>query len=218
MIKKQKIIVFEQNGKAKTKVEGIIDYGGGLFEIEVIPMTTDLPSVIDDAKKYFPSQFEADLVLDYLVHPDLSNDLGIICVARSIPVVASGKKNQTKGVFTPPTCCGLARNPLLGIYGKRFGAPEIEVNAIKGKIREINILRGAPCGSTWKACEKILGTSIEEALTRIGLETQFLCSANPAGWDPIYGKSPVHFAGHMHNAALKRALILSGNLNEPLKR
>ncbi len=37
-------------------------------------------------------------------------------------------------------------------------------------------------------------------------ETQFFCTANPAGWDPIYGKSPVHFAGEIHSAALRRAL------------
>lgn len=47
---------------------------------------------------------------------------------------------------------------------------------------------------------------VEEALVRIGLETQFFCSANPAGWDPLYGKSPVHFAGEIHKSALAKAL------------
>lgn len=70
----------------------------------------------------------------------------------------------------------------------------------------IRIVRGAPCGATWEAAKKVLGMEIEDAIVRIGLETQFFCSADPAGWDPIYGKSPVHFAGHVHSAALKRAL------------
>jgi len=200
----QKIIVFEQKGKAASKIQGIIEYGDGLFEIEVVSMPTDLPLVIDDAKKYFPSHIDADLVLDYLIHPDLSHDLGLICQKKSIPVVASGKKNRTRGVFTPPTCCGLVRHPSLGIYGNRFGAPELEITLFEGKIKEIKVLRGAPCGATWKACQKIMGLSIEDAITRIGLEVQFFCSADPAGWDPIYGKSPVHFAGHVHNAALKK--------------
>lgn len=203
---KQKIIVFEQNGKASTKIQGIIEYGKGLFEIEVIPMTTDLPSVIDDASKYFPSEIHGDLVLDYLIHPDLSHDLGVICGKKGIPVVASGKKSRIQGVFTPPTCCGLVRHPSFGLYGNLFGAPELEISVSKGKIREITVKRGAPCGATWKACRKITGSPIEEASTRIGLEVQFFCSADPAGWDPIYGKSPVHFAGHVHNAALKKAL------------
>jgi len=46
----------------------------------------------------------------------------------------------------------------------------------------------------------------EEAVIRMGLETQFFCTADPAGWDPIYGKSPVHFAGDVHAAALKKAI------------
>jgi thymidylate synthase len=47
---------------------------------------------------------------------------------------------------------------------------------------------------------------VDEAAIRIGLETQYFCTANPAGWDPMYGKSPVHFAGDIHKAALRRAL------------
>jgi hypothetical protein len=45
-----------------------------------------------------------------------------------------------------------------------------------------------------------------EAVTRIGLEVQFYCRADPSAWDPIYGKSPVHFAGDVHKAAFQRAL------------
>ncbi|MFO8083381.1 MAG: DUF166 family (seleno)protein DfsP [Desulfobacterales bacterium] len=205
MKQKQKIIVFEQNGKAATKIQGIKEYGGGLFEIEVVSIITSLPPVIDDGRKYFPSHLDADLVLDYLIHPDLSHDLGALCRQNGIPVVASGKKNRTRQIFTPPTCCGLVRNPLLGFYGERFGSPELEVTVYEGRIKKIGVIRGAPCGATWKACQKIKGKLIGDALTRIGLETQFFCSADPSGWDPIYGKSPVHFAGHVHNAALKKA-------------
>ena len=70
----------------------------------------------------------------------------------------------------------------------------------------IEVKRGAPCGASWDAAEKIVGLPAEEAVVRIGLETQFFCVADPAGWDPMYGKSPVHFAGNVHSAALKRAL------------
>ncbi|GEM_PF-3042400 len=51
-------------------------------------------------------------------------------------------------------------------------------------------------------------------MIRIGLETQFFCAADPAGWDPIYGKSPVHFAGDIHNAALQKALELKKGDNK----
>ena len=70
----------------------------------------------------------------------------------------------------------------------------------------IEVVRGAPCGATWEAAKRVEGLLLEEALARIGLETQYFCSADPSGWDPIHGKSPVHFAGDVHIAALKKAL------------
>ena len=75
-----------------------------------------------------------------------------------------------------------------------------------GKINRIQVCRGAPCGATWDAAKRVEGLPVEEAAVRIGLETQFFCYADPSGWDPIHGKSPVHFAGEVHIAALKRAL------------
>ena len=75
-----------------------------------------------------------------------------------------------------------------------------------GKVVCIEVVRGAPCGATWEAAKRVEGLLLEEALARIGLETQYFCSADPSGWDPIHGKSPVHFAGDVHIAAFKKAL------------
>ena len=71
------------------------------------------------------------------------------------------------------------------------------------------VKRGAPCGATWDAIQRIAGLPAAEAPTRIGLEVQFFCIADPAGWDPIHGKSPVHFAGKVHRRALEKAISRS---------
>lgn len=76
----------------------------------------------------------------------------------------------------------------------------------EGRVVRVTVVRGAPCGATWEAAARIVGLPVEEAKTRIGLETQFFCAADPAGWDPMYGKSPVHFAGDVHKAALEKAV------------
>ena len=68
------------------------------------------------------------------------------------------------------------------------------------------MVRGAPCGATWAAAKAMNGLPNNEAIVRMGLEPQFFCTANPAGWDPIYGKSPVHFAGNVHSKALAKAI------------
>lgn len=86
--------------------------------------------------------------------------------------------------------------------------PELGATVSHGRISRLEVFRGAPCGATWEAAKKVIGMQPDEAVTRMGLEVQFFCSADPAGWDPMYGKSPVHLAGKLHSAALKKALSL----------
>jgi hypothetical protein len=80
------------------------------------------------------------------------------------------------------------------------------VAVAKGKVVSVTVKRGAPCGATWEAARNIIGRPVKEAVVRMGLEVQFFCSADPAGWDPIHGKSPVHFAGNVHAKALEKAI------------
>ena len=203
--KVQKIIVFEQNNSGENKIQAISKYAKDLIELKRYSIDEDLPPLINDSTEYFPKDLDADLVINYLKHPDLSEDLSLICKKKNIPVVASRKKIKVKGTLIPPTCCGLSRHNSLGNYGELFGAPEYEVELEDGKIKALKTVRGAPCGATWDAAKQQIGLDIEEAIIHIGLSTQFFCKADPSDWDPIFGKSPVHFAADIHSAALERA-------------
>jgi len=99
----QKIVVFQQNGSGEQKIAGIRKYGSDRFNLEIVSIDTPLPAVIEDDQAYLPQDIQADLVLDFLKHPDLSHDLATICSRLKIPVVASGKKLRIKGIHTPPT-------------------------------------------------------------------------------------------------------------------
>jgi hypothetical protein len=99
----QKILVFQQNGSGESKIRGIRKYGKDLFIIETISIDESLPAILDDTAEYLPSDIQADLVLDFLRHPDLSHDLAAACAKLKIPVVASGKKLKGRRVFVPPT-------------------------------------------------------------------------------------------------------------------
>ncbi len=101
--KPQEILVFQQNGSGESKIQGILKYGENLFSIKTISIDENLPAVIDDATQYLPNDIRADVVLDYLKHPDISYDLAIMCRDRNIPVVVSGKKVRVKGALSPPT-------------------------------------------------------------------------------------------------------------------
>jgi len=201
-----KILVFQQNGRGESKVSGIRKHGGERFDISMITIDQMLPPVVDDSSEYLPETIEADLVLDFLTHPDLSHDLALLCRRLEIPIVASGKKTTVANTHTPPVCCALARHAELGPYSQCFGAPEFDVVVNDGHIETVTVRRGAPCGATWEAAARMKGYSLEEAPVRMGLDTQFYCTADPSNWDPIWGKSPVHLAADLHSAALKAAI------------
>ena len=99
----QRILVLQQNGSGEGKIEGIRKYGKDIFAIETISIDESLPPIIDNSSDYLPDDIQADLVLDFLKHPDLSHDLAALCAEREIPLVASGKKLRGQRVFAPPT-------------------------------------------------------------------------------------------------------------------
>ena len=99
----QQVLVFQQNGSALSKVEGIRRLGGIGIVLNLISIDDALPAVLDDAGDYFPSDLTADLVLDYLKHPDLSDELARLCSSLGLPLIASGKKSRYPGVLIPPT-------------------------------------------------------------------------------------------------------------------
>lgn len=98
-----KILVFQQNGSGEGKIAGITKFGEHRFDLQMISIDEPLPPVIDDGRDFLPADIDADLVLDFLQHPDLSLDLAHLCREKGIPVVASGKKMKVEGVAAPPT-------------------------------------------------------------------------------------------------------------------
>lgn len=202
----EQIVVFEQRGSGQKKIQGIKEFGGDQFSIRSIDISGDLPEFIDNPEDYLPQTIEADLVLDYMLHPDLSHELARLCRERGIPLVASGKKHEDGWSHTPAICCALPKSTTCGSYGRLFGYPEYKVQLKDGRIQDIQVVRGAPCGATWRTLQELIGMEAHEAAIALGLKTQFHCTANPAGWDPIGGKSPVHLAGDVHCAALKLAV------------
>ena len=99
----QKLLVFQQNGSGEGKISGVRRYGGNNFLLDVVSIDEHLPAVIDDTACYLPDDLDAQLVLDFLKHPDLSSDLINLCIRKKIPVVASGKKSESSWPHTPAT-------------------------------------------------------------------------------------------------------------------
>lgn len=75
-----------------------------------------------------------------------------------------------------------------------------------GRVSEVRVLRGAPCGATRSAASRVVGQTPEEAEVDMGLAVQFACTADPANWEPLGGQSPVHLAAKVHQTAMRKAL------------
>lgn len=211
---RQIIAIFQQNGSGESKIAGLRQYAADLFDLQTFAIDEPLPPLLEDGRRLLPTDLSADLVLDYLRHQDLSCDLVEICAEKGIPIISSGKKLSNRWAITPPTCCGLPPRDGLGEYGKSFGAPEFRVTISEGILTAVDVVRGAPCGATWAAAQRLIGHPAADAARKVGLDVQFYCSANPAGWDPIYGKSPVHFAGKIHSKMLLAAIEQAMNLGK----
>ncbi len=72
---RQKILVFQQNGSGESKIEGIREYASDGIELAIFSIDDPLPELLDDTSAYLPDDFDADMVLDFLTHPDLSYGL-----------------------------------------------------------------------------------------------------------------------------------------------
>ncbi len=202
------IAVFQYRNSGDKKIAGIGRYGKNIKITSVVNIEGILPDFIDEPEDYINDDFEADLVLCFIKHPDLADYLASLCHKKGIPIIASGTK--TAKALTPFTCCGLGGHKNLGAYGEQFGVPELEIIWEGNKILSVTVKRGASCGATWEIAEKIIGLTGEEALPVIGREVQYLCAADPSAFDPISGKSSLHYAGHVHINAVKKAAADAG--------
>ena len=196
-------MIFQESGSGEKKLAGLRRFGKGLQISAVYNIDAPLPAFVENPEGYVTNDFNGDLVLSFLKQPDLIDYLAQICEQKKVPCIASGKKAAK--AITPFTCCGLGRMAGLGAYGEQFGFPELIITEENGRINRIEVMRGASCGATWLAATRVIGMSLAEALIAYPREVQYLCVADPAAFDPISGKSSVHYAGHVHGAALKKA-------------
>ncbi len=197
------IVVFQEKKSAEAKIAGVRRYGKGIVLQKVVSIDAQLSDFIDDPEDYISDLWNADLVLNYLKHPDLVDHLIMLCREQGVVVISPGIGGSG---FTPFTCCGLGRNSALGSYGEQFGIPEYRIELQGDIISAIEVLRGAPCGATWDGLHDYIGSTVDDVLVRLPRQVQYFCTADPSAFDPISGKSSVHYAGYVHIAALNKAL------------
>ncbi len=179
-----RILAIVQGEFGNRKVRNLRKHAPSEWRVEALKLPPALPLILDDLDEFLPDHLpDVDLVLALGESPS-AMELVPEVVRRSgakaaiIPVDDSewlppGLKAQIKreleslGVaFVFPTpFCALAggRDPRIKGFSEYFGKPELRVEVEDGFVREVKVLRDAPCGNTRYVAEKLRGARVEKA-------------------------------------------------------
>ncbi len=109
--------------------------------------------------------------------------------------------------FPRPFCALMPiDNPEIDEFAKFFGSPNLKIETRDGVIRRVEVVRGAPCGSTWYLAEKLPGIEKERASDRGALLVQTYPCLASRRIDRIFSDAPIHIAGHIAGGAVNAAL------------
>ncbi len=129
--------------------------------------------------------------------PSVSRRSGVkavLCPIDNSSWIPTGLKNQlqreleqmgVESVFPKPFCTlteetagyGRAARPYasqtVAEFARHFGRPKLDlrVDAQMGIIDKVEVARGAPCGATHYAAQRLEGTAVEDAVPKAGLVT-----------------------------------------------
>ncbi len=94
-------------------------------------------------------------------------------------------------------------------FARHFGRPELSLKLDEqGRIKEANVLRGAPCGSSGYTVRRIIGLKADEAVPKAGLMClHYPCLASMQFEQTDNGVDTImHTSGRVFNEAMERAL------------
>ena len=198
------------------------------FEVVSADIPANLPEFIEDPALFLEKLninndvFNADTLITYSLHPDLTPAIAKLAGKGGVralivpggalraPIAELDEISKEYGMYieVDDICCTLKPNPAAPEFTSKFGTPVFDIKTRDDKIVDVNVIRGAPCGSTWKMAEKLIGTSVSDAPARAGLLIQqYPCRA-------VRGKlGGIHESAQIHKKAVERALIDDNNDN-----
>lgn len=224
-----RILAVVQGHFGERKVEVWKEKGPKDWTVEVLGLRGPFPLVVEDVNEFLPSEVPlADLVVN------LSEEPGVLEVipevvkrakakALLIPVdnrawVPPGLVRQVEKVLgregvevvSPVPFCGLkevdSTNPFVREFAKYFGLPEVEFEVEGERIVGGNVIRSAPCGSTYFVLENLKGERIQDAEEKAGLlHHNYPCLATMTiDWQ--FQDTLMHRAGYFVKEAVRKAL------------
>jgi len=222
-----KIFILSSGKYGSKIVNGIANNGFAeeIVGIHEFPAKKELPQFIDDIGEYVPENIpETDLIIATGIHGDVNMVIPEIVKksgAKSVIVpiyhpqqVPIGLQNEIKRsldekiaiVFPKPFCSLLPiGDEFIDEFTTIFGKPKFKIDA-DDIIKSVEVLRGAPCGSSWYVAENIIGIPVDEAEFEANNKLHnFPCSASMST-DNATGDTILHLASYKTKEAIKRTL------------
>ena len=192
-----------------------------------------IPPLDSDIGLYTPMEVEkAELMLSLLEHAEAAALIPAIAKKAEVEALIAPVDNdiwlpqgEIKRIreSLPEVCCVFPR-PFCSLapsghraileFAKLFGRPKL---VIRGRevVEEVEVLRGAPCGSTWHVANRLVGCSAEKAVWKAALLHQLYPCMASTKLDPISGRdSLLHISAKILMSEVERALREAGMLEE----
>ncbi len=224
-----RLIVFTQGGYGDRVLDNLRRRAQEEWTIGHEALPEALPPIIEEPEKHISGlklSGEWDLVLFLGESPSAFSLLPAVVRRLSVGAVVApvddyswlplGLERQirseleglgVKAVF-PRTFCTLkpVGVPSVDEFARIFGSPMLGIAVEGGKISRVDVVRGAPCGSTWYMAKKLPGTRIEEASARAAILVQIYPCLASRRVERLLGDAPIHVAGRLVEKAVEDAL------------
>jgi hypothetical protein len=182
---------------------------------EFVPLFIEDPDEFLEAINFDQRVFSAEIVITYSLHPDLTYSIAKLAAGAGVrsliipggPSRASvhelNKISEASGmdIEVHEICCTLEPNDFNRPFADIFGSPVLKVKTKDGKISDVEVIKGSPCGSTWYMAKEIVGVPVKDAPPKAGLLIQhYPCRAARGDLGGI------HESGELHKQAFIKAL------------
>ncbi len=182
---------------------------------EFVPVFIEEPDEFLENLDFDRRVFSAEIIITYSLHPDLTFSIAKLAAEAGVRslIIPGGpsrasipdlkKISETSGmdIEVDEICCTLEPNASNKPFADLFGSPILKIKTKDGNISEVEVLKGAPCGSTWHMAKEIVGTSVKDAPPKAGLLIQhYPCRASRGDLGGI------HESGELHKQAFIKAL------------
>ncbi|AEH60253.1 Protein of unknown function DUF166 [Methanosalsum zhilinae DSM 4017] len=195
----------------------------------VAQLPENAPQLIDEPLQFLEKAgfdyevFDADIIITYSLHPDLTSAIANLAAKNGVkaliipggrsqaPVQELQKISRESGIYieNDEICCTLKENAFTSDFTSKLGTPELKISICEDKVSRVQVIRGAPCGSTWYMADKLKGVNVKEAPSMAGLLVQqYPCRA-------VRGThGGIHESAEVHKRAVEMALLDECNLQK----